>query len=345
MRRIIVVIGLLLLFACPVSAEEITAPQPPPEAADLIPVERRSFFEDLMTVVGEAAEIVAPDTTKAVRLCIGLLAVTLSVAMLDSISGKVMAAEVCAVVGIAALLIHSAGTMISLGAQTVRSLSDYGKLLLPVMTGALAAQGGTTASAALHMLTALFDSLLSSAATSVIVPVLYGFLALSIGGAAAGSPSLLKLADLAKWLATWFLKVVLYAFTGFMSITGVVSGSADAALVKAAKLSISGLVPVVGGILSDASESVIVGAAVVKNTAGIYGLLAVLAIWITPFLRIGIQYLLLKATAALAETFGVKRCSDLISRFAAAMGLLLAMTAAVCFMLLISTICFMKGGV
>jgi hypothetical protein len=73
-------------------------------------------------------------------------------------------------------------------------------------------------------------------------------------------------------------------------------------------------------------------------------MLAVMAIWITPFLQIGIQYLLLKATAALSETFGVKRCSDLIGRFAVAMGLLLAMTATVCFLLLISTICFMKGG-
>ena len=80
-----------------------------------------------------------------------------------------------------------------------------------------------------------------------------------------------------------------------------------------------------------------------KNAAGVYGLLAVAAIWITPFLQIGIQYLLLKLTAALSSVFDVKAASELIEDFSTSMGLLLAMTGAVSFLMLISTICFMKG--
>ena len=99
----------------------------------------------------------------------------------------------------------------------------------------------------------------------------------------------------------------------------------------------------VGGSLSDASEAVILGAGVMKNAAGIYGLLVVIAIWITPFLQLGVQYLLLKLTAALCSVFGVKEASGLIDDFSTAMGLLLAMTGAVSFLMLISTICFMKG--
>jgi stage III sporulation protein AE len=128
-----------------------------------------------------------------------------------------------------------------------------------------------------------------------------------------------------------------------MSITGVVSGTTDAAAVKAAKLTISGMVPVVGGILSDASESVLVGAGVMKSAVGMYGALALLAICAEPFLRIGIQYLMLKATGAVCEMFGSKQLTALIQNFCAAMGILLAMTGSVCLLLLISTVCFMKG--
>ena len=126
-------------------------------------------------------------------------------------------------------------------------------------------------------------------------------------------------------------------------ITGVITGAADAAAVKAAKLTISGVVPVVGGILSDASEAVIIGAGVMKNAVGVYGLLAVTAIWITPFLQIGSIYLLLKLTAIVCSVFGVKESSDLIEDFSGAMGLLLGMTGTVSLLILISTICFMKG--
>jgi stage III sporulation protein AE len=128
-----------------------------------------------------------------------------------------------------------------------------------------------------------------------------------------------------------------------MTITGVVSGTADASALKATKLTISGMVPVVGNILADASDAVLTSAAVLKSAAGVYGLIAFAAIWIAPFLRLGLQYLLLKATGALCCSFGGKRIGNLVSDFSAAMGLLLAMTGTMCMLLLISCICMMKG--
>ena len=106
---------------------------------------------------------------------------------------------------------------------------------------------------------------------------------------------------------------------------------------------ISGMVPVVGGILSDASEAVIVGAGIMKGSVGVYGMLAILAIWISPFLRIGISYLILKLKAVICQCFGVKQRAGVVENFSEAMGMLLAMTGACCMLLLISMICFMKG--
>jgi len=135
----------------------------------------------------------------------------------------------------------------------------------------------------------------------------------------------------------------MYLFTGFIGITGVVSGSADAAAVKAAKITISAAVPVVGGILSDASEAVLVSAGVMKNAAGVYGILATLAVCLGPFIQIGAQYLMLKLSASICELIGPKETTTLVNDFSSAMGLVLAMTGAVGLMLLISTVCFMKG--
>jgi stage III sporulation protein AE len=103
------------------------------------------------------------------------------------------------------------------------------------------------------------------------------------------------------------------------------------------------MVPVVGGILSEASETVLVSAGIFKNSAGVYGLLAVLALWIEPFVTIGVQYLMLKLTAALCKSIDPKGCSQLVGQVSSAMGMLVAMTASVCLMLLVSIVCFMKG--
>jgi len=211
------------------------------------------------------------------------------------------------------------------------------------MTAALASQGGVTSAAALYAGTVLFSTLLVSLISKLLIPMAYIYLCLSIATAAVGEPMLKEMKTFVKWLMTWVLKILLYVFTGYISITSVISGSADAAAVKAAKLTISGFVPVVGGIISDASETILVSAGMVKNAVGTYGVLAFMAIWIGPFLRIGAQYLILKATAAVCGMFADKSATELIKDFSGTLGLLLAMTGAVCVLMLISTVCFMKG--
>lgn len=345
MRKFAILAALILLLAVPVSGEEFTVPTAPEDAQALLPEQSVSFGKDLWTVVCNAVSALQPQLREAAGICLSLVAVSMLVSclrMAPASGGN--AVEFAGTLAVAAILLAQTNTLIHLAADTVRELSQYGKLLLPVMTAAMAAQGSVAASGALYAGTALFDSLLSSGINSLLVPMVYVYLALSVAAGAVGEEVLGKLRDLVKGITTWSLKTVLYIFTGYMGITGVVSGAADAATLKAAKLTMSGAIPVVGGILSDASEAVIVGAQVVKNTAGVAGLLAVAAIWISPFLRIGVQYLLLKLTAGLCEMFGVKQINSLIKSFSAAMGLLLGMTGAVCVMLLVSTVCLMKGA-
>ncbi|MBE6917369.1 MAG: stage III sporulation protein AE [Ruminococcaceae bacterium] len=344
MRRLILLILLVAALAVPICAAEYTAPTVPPDARPLMPAQTESFGQGLWTVIKSAVALLRPDLTAAARTCLSVVAVVLLTSILNSFSGnmKTVTDFVCPL-AISAVLLGQTSSLVELGVETVQQLSEYAKLLLPVMTGALATQGGTTGAAALYGGTMLFNTVLVTLIGNLLVPMIYIFLALSIGNCALGEQLLKKLRDFSKWLMTWTLKIILYVFTGYMSITGVISGAADAAAVKALKLSISGMVPVVGGILSDAAESVVLGAGVMKSAAGVYGLTAIIAIFISPFLQISVHYLILKVTAAVCGAFDVKAASELIEDFSGAMGLLLGMTGTVCIMLMISMICFLKG--
>jgi len=332
------------VLTIPVHAEEWAPPEAPDSAQELMPVETESFGEGLWKIVTSALATLRPELAEAAKVCVSLIAVMLLMSILRSIPGSsIHVLEFAAAIGIGTLLLSAGNSMIALASDTVKEMSEYGRLLLPVMTGALAAQGGTTSATALYAGTAIFDAALTSLTDRLLVPIVYMFLALGAASAATGEGGVGKLKALMKWLVSWAMKGILYLFTGYMGITGAVTGTADAAAVKAAKLTISSFVPVVGGILSDASETVIVGAGVVKNAIGIYGLLAVIATCITPFLQIGLQYLMLKVTGAICTSFELKRAAGLIDDFSSAMGMLLGMTGTVCVLLLISTVCFMKA--
>lgn len=211
------------------------------------------------------------------------------------------------------------------------------------MTMALAAQGGITASAALYTGTMLFITLLCMVISKILLPMIYLFLTFSVSNCALGDETMKRFSDALKNGMIWMLKTMLILFTTYMSITGTVSGTTDTAALKAAKVTISSAVPVVGGILSDASESVLVSMGIMKNTAGIYGILAVLAVFVGPFIKVGAQYLILKISAGICGMFGNKNIATLIDDFSIAMGLLVAIVASGCVLVLISTICFMKG--
>lgn len=346
MRKAVLMILIITFLATPVSAVELTAPEVPESGKALMPSDAETFGEGLLEVLRDALGYFQPDLKEASGICLSVIAAVMAVPLLQSLPGGTgKTVELAGAVAVAAMLLNAANSLINLGTQTITEISEYGKLLLPVMTAAMAAQGGVTTASALYAGTAFFDTLLTSLISRVLTPMIYLYLALAAANSAIGEEMLKKLRDAMKWAMTWTLKIILYVFTGYISITGVVSGTTDAATLKAAKLTISGVVPVVGNILSDASEAVLVSAGTVKNAAGIYGLLAVLAVWLGPFLRIGTHYLLLKLTAGICGIFGSKRITELIQDFSGAMGFVLAMTGAVCLMLMISTVCYMKGAV
>lgn len=344
MRKFILLLLIIGCLSTTVCAMEFTPPQVPDSAETYMPEDTQSFGEGLWYVIKSAISQLQPSLTEAAGVCFSLIAVILLTSVLRNLSGSAThVVELVAALTVGVLLIQPSNSLIQLGVETVKEISEYGKLLLPVMTAAMAAGGGNTSSAALYTGTMFFDTMLSAAISKLLIPMIYIYIALCIACSAIGEEMLKNLRSFVKWLMTWCLKIILYVFTGYIGITGVISGSADASALKAAKLTISGVVPVVGNIISDASETILVSAGVMKNAVGIYGFLAILAMWIGPFLQIGCQYLLLKITTAVCGVFGGKETVSLIKDFSWIMGFLLAMTGAVCLLLLISIVCFMKG--
>lgn len=344
MIRLTSIVFLILCLSLPVSAVEYTAPEVPDSGRSLMPDETHNFGDGLSELLKDACSTIRPDLEEAARLCIGIIASALLISVLRTFSGfSKDAVNLSGAVIVSIQLLTSTNTMIRLGCDTITELSSYGKLLLPVMAASLAAQGGVSSATALYAGTTVFDTALSGLISTFFTPMVFALLAVGIAGCALGDEALKKMQDLVKSFITWSLKTILIAYTSYMGITGVVSGTTDAAALKAAKLTISTVVPVVGGILSDASEAVLVSVGTMKNAAGIYGILAAAAIFLDPFLKIGAHYLMLKGAGAICAILDPKGVGGLLDIFSAAMGLILAMTGTCCLLLLVSTVCFMRG--
>ncbi len=344
MRKIIIIILLIVCCSTTVCGLEITAPPAPETAEELMPYESTTFGQDLWYIIKEAVSKLRPELAEAANLCVCLIGICMLVSIVTSYT-KIGSTptELVGAISVGLVLFEPTGTFINLGVETVTTICEYGKLLLPAMTAALAAEGGVTTATGLYIGTVFLNTFLTTAISKIMIPMIYIYLALSVASNAVGGDILKNMQKFVMWLLTWSLKIAIYIFTGYLGITGVVSGTVDAASAKAAKMALSGFLPVVGGAISEASDVILVSAGVMKNSAGIYGILTVIALCVVPFLKIGVQYILLKLTGAVCGVFGTKTPVKLIENFTAATGLLLAMTGCVCLLHLVSTVCFMKG--
>ena len=247
--------------------------------------------------------------------------------------------QVVPVAGALAITLVAAGDfqrMMGLGVETMEELDIFAKALLPTLSAAVAASGGIASASAKQVATVFFTNLLLTVIRRLLLPLLYGCIAAAAADAMVPGHSLKKIGAGISRAVTWALTASMVAFTGFLTLTGAATGAVDAMTVQMTRSAISAAVPVVGSIISEATGTVLAGAGVLKGAIGIFGMLAVLSICLTPFLQMVVQYLLYKLAAFLAGTITEGPLAGLIDALGTAFGLMLGMTGSCALLLLIS---------
>lgn len=247
------------------------------------------------------------------------------------------------VVAVAAIAVDSVNSFIGLGVEVLNSLSDFSKVLLPTMCSAAISSGALTSAAAKYAATALFMDVLLTLGIRVIMPMVMLYLTAVMAGAALGKDSLANIAKLLKWMCTTALTLLVTGFTLYLSVTGIITGKSDEMAVKITKSALGTLLPVVGEVVSSAAETIVAGAGMLRNSIGVFGMIGVAAVCVTPLLTLGAHYLVFKGTAALSLALTDKRIADLIEGVGVAFGMVLALVGAAGAMLFISLISSMKA--
>lgn len=218
--------------------------------------------------------------------------------------------------------------------------------MFPVMAAALTLTGAAGTAATTQAAGLFAFDLVIRLIERLLVPAVCTYLAVLTVNAAAGGDLLGSLGGLIRWAVTGTLKLVLTLFITFLTLGSSVSGSVDQFSLKAARFAVSGSVPVVGGIISDATETMLSGAVLVKNAVGVLGMLCVAAICVVPFLKAGAAYLLFKAGSAAMSPICGKELGSMLGGIGEGIGLLLGMLGTCCAILffeMVLAITLVKG--
>ena len=246
------------------------------------------------------------------------------------VSGASKAAELTVLCGLLLVSLSGSGSLIEQCEGSLRRLDLFSKTLTTAFAAAGAVAGRPVSAVASSAATMLFSSALISATRTVFLPLTRVYILVCAAGAAAESPLLLRGARLFKNGASALYKWALMLFTGYISLSGLVSGAADAAAVKTAQTVLSSAVPVVGGVVAGASEALLAGARALRAGIGLFGCLGAAAICLTPFVRALCHLLVYRLLTVFAASFAPPGAQRLLDGVADAYGLALGLLGACC---------------
>ncbi len=247
------------------------------------------------------------------------------------------------VLAVAAAAVGNVSSYMSIAGEMVLELEMFSKALLPTLAAAGTASGAALSASAKYLAASLFLDVLITVSTRIVLPLISAYLAASIADAAVGGGTLRGVANLIKWLTVTVMTAVTLAFVTYLTVTGVISSSADAVAMRLAKAAISTALPVVGGIISDAAGVVMNGAAALRNAVGVFGLAVICAVCLAPFLKLASYMLVYKAASALAAPITDARIAKLLGDIGTAYGMTLGLVGSVSMMLFVSVISAMKA--
>lgn len=227
--------------------------------------------------------------------------------------------------------------------QTLSRLSDYSRAALPVIYTAAAASGSMGSAPIRYASCCLAMEVLMTVSSQLVLPMIYAYLALAVSGSITENALLRAVQRLIRWITVTLLAGLTMVFCLYISLTGLVAGSADALAVKAAKTVIASVLPVVGGILSDSAATLLSAAGVIRSTAGVFSMIAVCTVCAGPVLFLALKMLLLRAASTMAELLPGGRLSRLLDECASAFGMLLGLVGSCSAMLFFSLMAGMKA--
>ncbi len=236
---------------------------------------------------------------------------------------------------IATVIMTNFSSIITLTKEAVGNMISFIQLLFPLLMTLMLASGSVVSVNLVQPIILFIINLISNIFQSIIIPIILVGTALAIVSKISDRIQIDKLSKFLKSSSVWAIGILLTIFVGVLSIEGTLGSSVDGITAKTAKAAVSSFIPVVGKVLGDAVDTVIGCSAILKNAIGIVGVIVVIAICITPILKLAIITIIYHLTAALCEPIADSKIVSLITQMADTFKILLAILCSISVMLII----------
>lgn len=235
---------------------------------------------------------------------------------------------------LSSLAVQSFTVISELITTTISRMHDFIIALLPLLLSLMAMLGGIISASFFHPLIVTFLYFIVILVDKIIIVFIFLSLILHLVSQMNQTFQLTKLGDLLRQIGLTLLFVSLTIFLTVLSAQGAITAVQDGLGIKTAKFVTNNFIPVVGRMLSEATDTIFATTQVIKNGLGLFGLIFILLVVSLPIIKVAIVGCFYKLAAAIIQPIGDDQVVKSISIIADHVFYLLAVLVVVSFMFL-----------
>jgi stage III sporulation protein AE len=276
---------------------------------------------------------------KAATAILGiLLACALLGTMKNSLGEKPLKTvfQIVSTLCIAAVLLVPVSQCIADAAQTVNDSSKFMTSFMPVFVGLVAASGHPASAVTYQSLLVVSSQVISQISSTTFVPMVDMYLAFCVIGSVSPGINITSLASFLRKIVDFGLVLCITIFTGILTVQGLISQAADSVTIKTAKFVVGSVVPVIGSSISDAVNTVVSCANLLKTTTGAFAIVVLMVSFLPPILDCLLWMLVADVSLAVAEMLGIENITGLLKAVKEALRLLIALVLTAALAMIIS---------
>lgn len=202
------------------------------------------------------------------------------------------------------IAINSFSVAMGYAKAAIGSMVDFMIAMIPLLLAMLASMGNITAVAVMHPLVVFMIHSIGTMIYFVVFPLLFFSTVLHIVSTLTDKYKVTRLADLLRKIGVGLLGVSATVFLGIISIQGMTGAIVDGVTIRTAKYISGNFIPVVGKMMSDASNTVVGASLLVKNAIGMVGVVILILLCAFPAIKILTMALIYNVSSAVLQPLG-----------------------------------------
>ena len=264
---------------------------------------------------------------------------TASLNSLSHVTGIVSTLCICTV------LVYPVVDVITQCGLIIENSAKFMLAYVPVMAAVMISSGQPMAAASYKVLMMSAGEAVYQISANVLVPFMNIFMGLSIASAVSPRLKLNSVNDLIYRGTKWVLGFIMSIFAALLTLREIIAAAGDTAGVRAVKLAINSFVPLVGGAISDAYQTVHSCIKLLKSGVGVFAILGVAFIFIPVIVKCMLWLLAVNVCAGIGDILDLSQQSELLRSCGKVLGTLLAILFSCIVVFIISTtIILLLGG-